>query len=89
MLAVYDGHMASDRYRTLPLTPERFFVVAFPRALKKSWLKVDDTGQVLATSPSLSWAAGLPVEKVEAWCRARQVPIRSMHGNIKDIKPYL
>lgn len=81
--------MPADRYRTLPLNPERFFVVAFPRAIKKSWLKVDDTGQVLAASASLTWAAGLPIEKVEAWCRARQVPIRSMHGNIKDIRPYL
>lgn len=81
--------MAIERYRTLPLTPERFFVVAFPGAFKKSWLKVDDTGQVLDTSPSLNWATGLAIERVEAWCRAKQVPIRGMHGNIKDIHPYL
>jgi hypothetical protein len=81
--------MASNRYRTLPVNPERFFVVALPRAFKRSWLKVDDTGQVLATSPGLAWATGLAIEKVEAWCRSKQLPIRSMHGNIKDIRPYL
>lgn len=81
--------MPSERYRMLPRNSERFFVVAFPRAFKKAWLQVDDTGRVLTASPSLNWAAGLPIEKVEAWCRVRQLPIRSMHGNIKDIRPYL
>jgi hypothetical protein len=76
-------------YRTLPANRERFFVVSITRALKQSWLKVDDVGQVVEASPSLTWANGLDIEKVEAWCRSRQIPIRKMHGNIRDIRQYL
>lgn len=86
---VYDAGMTLDRYRRLPLNPTRFVVVSFPRALKKAWLKIDDTGVVVEASESLQWASGLDIEKVEKWCRLRDLPVKQMHGNIKDIKPYL
>lgn len=76
-------------YRKLPLNTERFFVVSLPRAFKRSWLKVDELGLVIETSPRLKWATGLTLEKVEAWCRSKQIPVVRMHGNIKDIKQYL
>lgn len=81
--------MDNERYRRLPANPTRFFVVALPRAYRKCWLEVDDTGTVLESSPSFHWAQGKAIEQVETWCRSRSLMIRRMHGNIRDIRPYL
>jgi len=81
--------MSPDLYRRLPLNPSRFFVVVIPYVAKKAWLKVDETGTVLEASPSFQWADGNSIERVQAWCRSKQLVIRQMHGNIKDIRKYL
>lgn len=81
--------MPQNDYRRLPVNPSRFFVVVIPRVRKKAWLKVDDTGVVLEASPRFQWAGGLAIEQVERWCRSKDLVIRRMHGNIKDIQPYL
>lgn len=82
--------MLDDRYRRLPVHDTRFYVApaCSPRR-KGAWLKVDDTGAVLEASPSFAWACGLAIETVERWCRRREVVLRRMHGNIRDITPYL
>jgi len=81
--------MAVDGYRRLPVRAFRFYVSTSSPRRKGAWLKVDDTGSVLETSASFSWAVGLAIEAVELWCSRRQVPLRRMHGNIQDITPYL
>ena len=86
---MYYELMDLNRYRSMPLNPERFVLVHLPSATKRSWLKVDDTGLVLEASPNFRWAAGLAIETVEKWCDFRSLSIRHMHGNIKNIKPYL
>jgi hypothetical protein len=82
--------MTDDRYRRLPVQGTRFYVsAARQRHRRSAWLKVDDTGAVLEASPAFAWACGLAIEAVERWCRSREVPLRRMHGNIRDITPYL
>lgn len=78
------------RYQSLPINPERFYVAGWRVGVKKrSWLKVDDVGVVLDTSKAFKWAVGKSIEEVEEWCKSKDIPIRSMHGNIKNIKQYL